>query len=111
MVWIEAVVRVMREHQRGRIINVSSPGASVPLPHISSCAAAKAGLSQLTACIAPELEADGIVVVAIGPAALSDMTRTLWETDGLPAAGCDASEQVEAETIGRRRPRGLLGSL
>ena len=56
------------------------------MPYISSYAAAKAALSQLTACIAPELAADGIVVVAIGPAALTDMTRALWETDGLPPA-------------------------
>ena len=46
----------------------------------------KQALSQLTACVAPELTADGIVVVAIGPAALTDMTRALWETDGLPPA-------------------------
>jgi NAD(P)-dependent dehydrogenase (short-subunit alcohol dehydrogenase family) len=86
VMWTKAVLPVMREQRRGRIINVSSPGSTAPLPYISSYAAAKAALTQFTACVAPELAADGIVVVAVGPAALTDMTRALWETDGLPPA-------------------------
>ena len=82
--WTKAVVPVMQAQGRGRIINVSSPATTAPLPYISSYGAAKAGLSQFTACIAPEVATDGIVVVAIGPTALTDMTRSLWETDGLP---------------------------
>lgn len=82
--WIKAVLPIMRKQQRGRILNVSSPGAAQPMPYISSYGAAKAGLTQLTACIAPEVAPDGIAVIAIGPTALTDMTRSLWETDGLP---------------------------
>ena len=78
--WTKAVVPVMQAQGRGRIINVSSPATTAPLPYISSYGAAKAGLSQFTACIAPEVATDGIVVVAIGPTALTDMTRSLWET-------------------------------
>ena len=72
--------------RRGRIVNVSSPASSAPLPYISSYSAAKAGLNQFTASVAPEIAADGIVIVAVGPAALTAMTRSLWETDGLPPA-------------------------
>jgi 3-oxoacyl-[acyl-carrier protein] reductase len=93
MVWIKAVLPIMRAQRHGRIINVSSPASSAPLPYISSYAAAKAGVSQLTASIAPELAADGIVVFAIGPAALTDMTRALWETDGLPPAAQEQFRQ------------------
>jgi len=84
--WTKAVLPVMQRQGRGRIINVSSPSSTAPLPFVSSYAAAKAALTQFTASVAPELAADGIVVVAIGPAALTDMTRALWETDGLPPA-------------------------
>jgi NAD(P)-dependent dehydrogenase (short-subunit alcohol dehydrogenase family) len=90
VVWTKAVLPVMREHGRGRIVNVSSPASVAPLPYISSYSAAKAGISQFTASIAPEVAADGIIVVAIGPAALTDMTRSLWETDVLPPAMQDA---------------------
>jgi 3-oxoacyl-[acyl-carrier protein] reductase len=85
-VWTKAVLPVMRRHGRGRIINVSSPGSAAPLPYITSYAAAKAGLNHFTASVAPEIADEGIVIVAIGPAALTDMTRSLWETDGLPPA-------------------------
>jgi NAD(P)-dependent dehydrogenase (short-subunit alcohol dehydrogenase family) len=84
VVWTKAVLPVMREQRQGRIVNVSSPATTTPLPYISSYGAAKAALTQFTACVAPELAADGIVVIAVGPAALTDMTRALWETDGLP---------------------------
>ena len=86
VVWTKAVLPSMQAQGHGRIINVSSPATTTPLPYISSYAAAKAGLSQFTACFAPEVAHDGIVVVAIGPSALTDMTRRLWETDGLPPA-------------------------
>jgi NAD(P)-dependent dehydrogenase (short-subunit alcohol dehydrogenase family) len=84
--WTKAVLPLMRQQGRGRIINVSSPSSIAPLPYISSYAASKAALTQFTASVAPELAADGIVVIAIGPAALTDMTRALWESDGLPPA-------------------------
>ena len=82
--WIKAVLPSMRMQQRGRIVNISSPAATDPLPYISSYGAAKAGLTQFTACLAPELASDGIAVIALGPTAVTDMTRSLWETDGLP---------------------------
>ena len=57
-----------------------------PLPYISSYGASKAGLSQFTACVrAGGCRLDGVVVVAIGPGALTDMTRSTWENDVMPA--------------------------
>jgi hypothetical protein len=41
-------------------------------------------LSQLSSCFAPEVAPDGITALAFGPEALTDMTRALFETDGLP---------------------------
>ena len=82
--WIHAVLLMMRAQGSGRIINVSSPATTEPLPYISAYGAAKAALTQFTACLAPEIAPDGLVTPAIGPAALTDMTRSLWETNGLP---------------------------
>ena len=76
--------RHARPWPRGRIINVSSPAMRAPLPYISSYGASKAGLSQFTACVAPEVAASGVVVVAIGPGALTDRTRSTWENDVMP---------------------------
>jgi NAD(P)-dependent dehydrogenase (short-subunit alcohol dehydrogenase family) len=94
IVWIKAVLPTMRQQGHGRIINVSSPATTTPLPYISSYGAAKAALTQFTACLAPEVAADGIVAIAIGPAALTAMTRNLWETDGLPPAMQDQLKAV-----------------
>jgi short-subunit dehydrogenase len=84
-VWMHAVLPEMRRRRRGRIINVSSTaGADSPLPYISSYSASKAALSQFTAALAPEVAADGVAVLALGPLAVTHMTRDLWETDALP---------------------------
>ena len=94
VVWMKAVLPGMRARGRGRIINVSSPAMRAPLPYISSYGASKAGLSQFTACVAPEVAASGVVVVAIGPGALTDMTRSTWENDVMPAERRDIFHRV-----------------
>ena len=101
--WTKAVLPVMQAQGHGRIINVSSPATIAPLPYITSYGAAKAALSQFTACFAPEVASDGIVVVAIGPTALTDMTRSLWEIDGLPSA-----MQDRFRTAFTANPEGLM---
>ena len=50
-----AVVPAMKAQGHGRIINVSSPATSTPLPYISSYGALQAGLRQFTARFAPEV--------------------------------------------------------
>ncbi len=90
MVWTQAVLKGMRARRRGRIVNVSSPGAYNALPYISSYAASKAGLSQVTSALALEVAGDGVVALALGPAAMTDMVRSTWENDVMPQPIKDA---------------------
>ena len=64
---VRAVVRGMLVKRWGRIINVSSPSARVPLPGQSAYAASKAGLEGLTRALSRELAAKGILVNAVAP--------------------------------------------
>lgn len=83
--WIAAVLPGMRARGRGRIVNVSSPAGSTPLPCYSAYCAAKAALTRFTACLAVELRRDGISLLAFGPKALTDLTRATYENDAIPA--------------------------
>jgi NAD(P)-dependent dehydrogenase (short-subunit alcohol dehydrogenase family) len=85
VVWLRAVLPGMRARAHGRIVNCSSPAAFTPLPYLSSYCASKAALSQLTACLALEVAADGVAAPAFGPAALTDMSRSTFENDVMPA--------------------------
>jgi hypothetical protein len=85
MQWAQAVLPSMRHHQRGRILNVSSVGAVVPLPSFGAYSASKSALDQLTACLAAEVAQDGITVLAFAPAAHTDMSRRLYEDEAIPA--------------------------
>jgi len=85
MQWAKAVVPSMRGHRRGRIINVSSLAAVLSAPSFGAYCASKSALDQLTACLAAEVAADGIAVVAFAPAAHTDMSRQLYEDEAIPA--------------------------
>ncbi len=66
----------------GRIINVSSPSARMPLPGQTGYAASKAGLEGFTRALSRDLAEKGVLVNAVSPG--------LIETDMLaemPAAG------------------------
>lgn len=83
--WTMAALPGMVARRRGRIINVSSPaGNHTPLPYFSAYVASKAGLSQFTASMAEEVAPDGVIVLAYGPGALTDMTVGTYENDVLP---------------------------
>jgi NAD(P)-dependent dehydrogenase (short-subunit alcohol dehydrogenase family) len=86
LIWTKAVLPWMRAHRAGTIINVSSRGAYTQHPYASAYCASKAALSQLTSCLAAELADDGIIVLAFGPAALTGLARSLFETEAMPAA-------------------------
>ena len=85
LIWTKAVLPSMRARRAGTIINVSSRGAYTQHPYASAYCASKAALSQLTSCLAAELADDGIIVLAFGPAALTGLARSLFETEAMPA--------------------------
>ena len=64
---VRAVVRGMLLRRWGRIINVSSPSARLPLAGQISYAASKAGLEGLTRALSRDLAAKGVLVNAVSP--------------------------------------------
>lgn len=63
----KAVVPIMAEQRRGKIINIASGLGRMPFPRFSAYAASKAGLIQLTRSLSAELKAYHIQVNAIDP--------------------------------------------
>ena len=62
-----AVVRGMLLKRWGRIINVSSPSARMPLPGQTGYAASKAGLEGFTRALSRDLAEKGVLVNAVSP--------------------------------------------
>jgi 3-oxoacyl-[acyl-carrier protein] reductase len=64
---VRAVVRGMLLRRWGRIVNITSPSAVVPLPGQANYAASKAGLVGLTRALAKELASHDVLVNAVSP--------------------------------------------
>lgn len=62
-----AVIPQMRRQGSGKIINVASGLAVLPLPGVATYSAAKAAVVQFSRALAEELRPDGIQVFAIAP--------------------------------------------
>ncbi|VTS01107.1 short-chain dehydrogenase : Short chain dehydrogenase family protein OS=Mesorhizobium huakuii 7653R GN=fabG20 PE=3 SV=1: adh_short_C2 [Gemmata massiliana] len=78
----KAAAAVMREHRRGRIINIASIAGLVPLRLQCAFVAAKAGVVNLTRAMALELGARGVLVNGIAPGStLTEGTRKLFYGD------------------------------
>ncbi len=78
----QAVAPAMRRVGRGRIVNVTSIGADLALMNRGVYCASKAGVGQLTRCLALEWGPYGITVNAIGPGITeTPMTRAYLEAD------------------------------
>jgi len=96
---VRAVVRGMLLRRWGRILNISSPSARMPLPGQTAYAASKAGLEGFTRALSRDLAPKGILVNAVSPG--------LIETDMLNGITADArSALISAVPLGRTgRPR------
>jgi len=91
---VRAVVRGMLLRRWGRIINVSSPSARMPLAGQSAYAASKAGLEGLTRALSRDLASKGVLVNAVSPGLIdTDMLDTM------PAAAREA--HLRAVAVGR----------
>ncbi len=91
---VRAVVRGMLLRRWGRIINVSSPSARMPLSGQSAYAASKAGLEGLTRALSRDLAGKGVLVNAVSPG--------LVETEMLLAMPAAARETyLRAVAVGR----------
>jgi len=64
---VRAVARGMLLRRWGRIVNITSPSATMPLPGQANYAASKAGLVGLTRALSRELAAHGVLVNAVSP--------------------------------------------
>ena len=101
---VRGVVRGMLVRRWGRIINVSSPSARVPLPGQAAYAASKAGLEGLTRALSRELASKGVLVNAVSPGLIE--TEML---DQMPAAArADALKAVAAGRLGQPADVGEL---
>ena len=76
-----AVIRGMLQRKRGRIINISSPSAVMPLPGQSNYAASKAGLEGFTRALSRDVAGKGVLVNAVSPGLVeTDMLASMPET-------------------------------
>jgi 3-oxoacyl-[acyl-carrier protein] reductase len=75
---VRAVVRGMLIRRWGRIINVSSPSARMPLPGQTGYAASKAGLEGFTRALSRDLAPKGVLVNAVSPGLIeTDLLETM----------------------------------
>ena len=89
---IKAVLPVMMEKKKGKIINFSGGGAVSPRPRFSAYSAAKAAVVRLTETLAEEVKEYDIDINAIAPGAVN--TRLLDEV--LKAGEAAGEELVKA---------------
>jgi gluconate 5-dehydrogenase len=96
----QAVAPIMRRAGRGRIINITSIGADLALMNRSLYCATKAGVGQLTRCLALEWGPHGIAVNAIGPGITeTPLTRGYLEAD--PVRRQTMIDKIPLRRLGR----------
>ena len=75
---VQAVLPVMRQQQKGTIINVISIAGHQAFPNWGAYCASKFGLTAFTKALAAEERVNGIRAIAISPGAVN---TPLWDTD------------------------------
>jgi 3-oxoacyl-[acyl-carrier protein] reductase len=103
---VRAVARGMLLRRWGRIVNVTSPSATMPLPGQANYAASKAGLVGLTRALSRELGPHGVLVNAVSPGMidtemLAAMPAAVREQalDAVPLARIGTTAEV-AQVVG-----------
>ena len=99
---IQAVLPGMRERSWGRIVNICSIWSKVVRPGRASYAASKFGLEGITAAVAAEAAADGVLVNAVSPGFIdTELTRRTVAPEQLekliadvPAARLGTPEEI-----------------
>ena len=64
---MQAVLPEMRERRAGRIVNVTSAGSFVAVPHMAMYTASKHALDALSAAMANEVKPFGVVITSVAP--------------------------------------------
>ena len=64
---MQAVIPAMRERGSGRIVNISSIGGKIAVPHLASYCASKFALAGMSSAFGVELARDGISVTTVYP--------------------------------------------
>jgi NAD(P)-dependent dehydrogenase (short-subunit alcohol dehydrogenase family) len=99
---VRAVLPVMIDRNKGKIINMSGGGGASPLPRFSAYGTSKAGVIRLTETIANEVKDYKIDINAIAPGAVN--TRLL---DQALAAGDAAGEYFKEKAIKQKKEGGV----
>ena len=83
-----AIIPVMLEQSRGKIINLSGAGAANAWSNMSAYCSSKAAVVRLTEVLAQELDGKGITVNALGPGSVH---TSMWDrmTEQAAEAGAD----------------------
>jgi 3-oxoacyl-[acyl-carrier protein] reductase len=77
---VRATIRGMLVRRWGRVINITSPSASMPLPGQTNYAASKAGLVGFTRALSRDVAGKGVLVNAVSPGLIdTDMYRAVPE--------------------------------
>lgn len=111
-----AILPLMREQGHGRIVNLSSVAAPVPIPFQTYYSAGKAAVNSYTMALSNEVKPFGITVAAVMPgdiktgftAARQKTSSEMIFTAGASAAAWPAWKRTNRPAWIRPRPGGLL---